>query len=328
MEIHLHKQARTTPAIRKEIQESSLSERVLAEKYNISRATVRKWKQRDSVVDKSNRPHAIHAAFSPLEERIAVLLRTTLLLPLDDLLLVIHVLFNPSISRSALNRCLRRNDVSTLRECRARGDDGPGSIVLFHFFLSSLIKTPLKRALYIAVEQESRWAYCELRNIGTSAGFLKNLIKTAPFAISTVQTAQSHEFVDCSCSIASILGSHPFSQLCRLHNISHQLINTHPLHEQGQHNLCKPAECVSGWSLHHIKDTLEEYCRFYNNSIPLNILGHQTPRQTLMRRDNCPVMADNYGGSLPPLHAHDDAELFMLREENRRLRLENALKLR
>lgn len=328
MNIQLHKQARTTPAIRKEIQESSLSERALAEKYSISRATVRKWKQRNSVVDKSNRPHAIHTALSPLEERIAILLRTTLLLPLDDLLLVIYVLFNSSISRSALNRCLRRYDVSNLRECGTGADNGPGDVVLFHFSLSSLIQKTLKRILYVAVEPDSRWVYCELRNTGNSAGFLKNLIKTAPFSISTVQTELSEEVVDHSYSTAPTLENHLFSQLCRLHNISHHAINRQLVHEQEQHIFSDIADYVPRWSLHRIKGTIEEYCRFYNNSIPLNVLNHQTPQQTIMRRDNSPVIKNNQTGSLQPLHSHDDAELFMLREENRRLRLENALKLR
>ncbi|QXP89636.1 hypothetical protein [Methylococcus capsulatus] len=44
MNIRLHQRARTTPAVRQEIQASSLSERRLARKYGITRATVRKWK--------------------------------------------------------------------------------------------------------------------------------------------------------------------------------------------------------------------------------------------------------------------------------------------
>ncbi len=48
--IVLHKNARTTPAIRREIQQSKLSERALARKYGLNRATGasgkggRRWK--------------------------------------------------------------------------------------------------------------------------------------------------------------------------------------------------------------------------------------------------------------------------------------------
>jgi len=53
--IQLHKMARTTPVIRKEIREATLSERELARKYNITRDTVRKWKNREEQVDLSHR---------------------------------------------------------------------------------------------------------------------------------------------------------------------------------------------------------------------------------------------------------------------------------
>jgi DNA-binding GntR family transcriptional regulator len=43
MHIHLHKNARTTPAVRQDIRRSTLSERALARQYGISRTTARKW---------------------------------------------------------------------------------------------------------------------------------------------------------------------------------------------------------------------------------------------------------------------------------------------
>lgn len=67
MNIRLHQQARTTPAIRREIQSSSLSERALARLYNTTRSTLRKWKQRDAVDDASHRPPSLadHSGSGP-----------------------------------------------------------------------------------------------------------------------------------------------------------------------------------------------------------------------------------------------------------------------
>lgn len=42
MIVTLHKKARTTPEIRREIQASTLSERALARPYGVSRLTIRK----------------------------------------------------------------------------------------------------------------------------------------------------------------------------------------------------------------------------------------------------------------------------------------------
>ena len=96
MNINLHKRTRTTPAVREEIRQSALSVETLVQQYNISRATVRKWKKRDSVEDLSHRPHILHATLSPTEKAVVVELRKTLLLLLDDLLVVVRAFIQPA----------------------------------------------------------------------------------------------------------------------------------------------------------------------------------------------------------------------------------------
>ena len=114
MNLNLHQNARTTPAIRQELRESTQSDRELAREYNLNRATVRKWRRRETGQDASHRPHRIHATLSPVQEQVVVALRQTLLLPLDDLLAVTREFIHPAVSRSGLDRCLRRHGVSNL----------------------------------------------------------------------------------------------------------------------------------------------------------------------------------------------------------------------
>ncbi len=71
----IHKQARTTPQLREEIRNSSLSEGTLGEKYDISRSTVRKWKHQETTADRSHRPHRLHTALSAAQEAVVVELR-------------------------------------------------------------------------------------------------------------------------------------------------------------------------------------------------------------------------------------------------------------
>ena len=71
--------------------------------------TVRKWRRREGIADASHRPHWLHATLSTVQEQIVVALRQTLLLPLDDLLAVTREFIHPEVSRSGLNRCLRRH---------------------------------------------------------------------------------------------------------------------------------------------------------------------------------------------------------------------------
>ena len=123
MNLNLHKNARTTPAIRQELRESTKSERELAREYHLNRATVRKWRRRDDGQDASHRPHRLHTTLTPAQELVVIELRTTLLLPLDDLLAVTREFLNPDVSRSGLDRGLRRHGVSNLQALTPQPED-------------------------------------------------------------------------------------------------------------------------------------------------------------------------------------------------------------
>ena len=81
MKIALHKNARTTPAIRAEIAASGDRAAVLAQRFGITEATVNKWKKPTSVHDASHTPHRLQTTLTPTQECVVVELRRTLLLP-------------------------------------------------------------------------------------------------------------------------------------------------------------------------------------------------------------------------------------------------------
>ena len=108
MMIRLHKNATTTPAIRAYIQASPLSVAALADELGVSEDTIRRWKGRDSVEDRSHTAHRLQTTLTPAQELVVVELRKTLRLPLDDLLVVTREFIHPNVSRSGLNRCLQR----------------------------------------------------------------------------------------------------------------------------------------------------------------------------------------------------------------------------
>lgn len=87
----------------------------LADQYNITVATARKWKGRTDQQDRSHRPHTLHTTLTAAQEVLVVELRRMLLLPLDDLLAVTREFINPDVSRSGLSRCLRRHGVADLK---------------------------------------------------------------------------------------------------------------------------------------------------------------------------------------------------------------------
>ena len=64
----LHGSARTTEAIRRAIQHSQESLRVLAKRHGINQKTVAKWKKRSSVSDQRTGPKEPHSTVRDCQE--------------------------------------------------------------------------------------------------------------------------------------------------------------------------------------------------------------------------------------------------------------------
>ena len=108
MLIHLHSQATTTPKVRAAIQASDEPVSVLAERFGTTEQTVYKWKHRDTVHDRSHTPNRLQTTLTPAQEAVAVVLRKTLLVSIDDLLAVVREFLNPDDPPCTLVHYLRR----------------------------------------------------------------------------------------------------------------------------------------------------------------------------------------------------------------------------
>jgi transposase-like protein len=189
MLISLHKQATTTPKIRAAIQASTDPAWMVAERYGISEQTVWKWRKRDSVHDLSHTPHRLQTTLSPAQEAIAVALRTTLLLPLDDLLAVVREFLNPHVSRSGLDRCLRRHGVGNLRELKPKEAKPthssfkayePGYLHIDIKYLPQMADEDRRRYLFVAIDRATRWVFVRIYPTQTAANarrFLRDLAR-------------------------------------------------------------------------------------------------------------------------------------------------------
>src|SRR5215217_4090156 len=112
----LHGSARTTEAVRRAIQHSQASLRVLAQRHGINPKTVAKWKKRPSVQDERTGPKEPRSTvLSREEEAIIVAFRRHTLLPLDDCLYALQATI-PHLTRASLHRCLQRHGMSRLPE--------------------------------------------------------------------------------------------------------------------------------------------------------------------------------------------------------------------
>ena len=117
---HFHKQATTTLKVRAAIRASDEPASVLAGRFGTTEQTVDKWRHRESVHDRSQTPHGLQATLTPAQEAVALVPRKALLVSIDDLLAMVREFVNPGVSRSGLDRCLRRHGVGNLRDLQAK----------------------------------------------------------------------------------------------------------------------------------------------------------------------------------------------------------------
>tara|TARA_R110000737_G_scaffold309994_1_gene318552 strand:- start:1159 stop:1485 length:327 start_codon:yes stop_codon:yes gene_type:complete len=75
---------------------------------------------RDSVEDRSHMPHRLQTTLTPAQEAVAVALRQTHLVAIDDLLAVVREFLNPNAARSGLDRSLPQYGVGNLRDLKAK----------------------------------------------------------------------------------------------------------------------------------------------------------------------------------------------------------------
>jgi len=111
MKHQYHKNAVTNLHVRKQIKESSLTNIELAERFDTSVATISKWRNRKELEDKSSRPCNIIYALSELEQSLAISIRKTTCLPLDEVRETL-LSVNPNITRSSIYQTFCRNEIN------------------------------------------------------------------------------------------------------------------------------------------------------------------------------------------------------------------------
>ena len=109
-----HGSAKTTHAVRGELQRSQASVAQLARRFGINEKTMIKWRKRQSVEDLPMGPKERRSSvLSPMEEVAIVALRVQARLSLDEVYIALKDVI-PHLARSSLHRCLQRHGISRL----------------------------------------------------------------------------------------------------------------------------------------------------------------------------------------------------------------------
>jgi len=235
MELNLHANATTTPRTRSYIQRSRKPVAELAVELGVSETTIRRWRGRSSVCDRSHRPKNLATSLSTVEEALVCELRTSLQLPLDDIVEVVRRCVNDRLSRSAIHRCLKRHGISQ----RAKPDKPKVGVFeqthvgFIHIDLKHLPALERRKSyVFVAIDRATRYVYAEIhqrRDGNTSAAFLERFLAHFPHDVHTILTDNGAEFTD---RFAVDMkdkphdkpsGNHPFDIVCAKRGIQHRL---------------------------------------------------------------------------------------------------------
>ena len=300
MLISLHKQATTTPKVRAAIRASDEPAWVLAERHGVSEQTVWKWRRRDDVQDRSHTPHRLQTTLTPAQEAVVVELRKMLLLPLDDLLAAVREFLNPNVSRSGLDRCLRRHGVSRLRDLKPKAAKPahkpfkayePGYLHIDVKYLPQMADEDRRRYLFVAIDRATRWVFVRIYAAKTAANarrFLRDLDRAAPMRITRVLTDNGKEFTDRLFGLRRrpATGAHEFDNLCAELGIEHRLAppmrpQTNGMVERFNGRIEDVLQSHRFRSGEDLEQTLLRYVRLYNGQLPQSVLKGRAPIDAL-----------------------------------------------
>jgi transposase InsO family protein len=294
MNIRLHKNATTTPARRAYIQSSPLSVAALAQELSVSEDTIRRWKGRDTVEDRSHTAHRLNTTLSPEQEALVLALRKTLLLPLDDLLVVTREFIHEKATRSGLQRLLARHGQSRLPvEAKTETPHkpfkayAPGFVHVDVKYLPQMADETARRYLFVAIDRATRWVFIQIKANKTAAAaksFLAALHKACPIRISRLLTDNGKEFTDrlFGSREQGASGAHEFDQLCAALGIEHRLTKprspqTNGMVERFNGRIAEVLATHRFNSAQDLETTLLRYVWLYNHHLPQKALGHSTP---------------------------------------------------
>jgi transposase-like protein len=187
----LHGGARTTPRVRAELQASQEATRVLAARHGLNPKTVQKWRQRTTTADQPMGPRrprstVLTEAEEAIVEAIVVEFRRRTLLPLDDVLGCLRESI-PTLTRSALHRCLVRHGISRLpkdgESTSKRGRFAETRIGYVHIDHCELRLAEGKLHMFLAIDRVSKFTHVAFFDAATKmngAAFLREVVAVFP----------------------------------------------------------------------------------------------------------------------------------------------------
>ncbi|MFG1429320.1 IS481 family transposase [Roseixanthobacter glucoisosaccharinicivorans] len=288
----LHGSAKTTHAVRAELQRSKAPVAELARRYGVNEKTVKKWHSRPTVEDAPMGPKERRSSvLSAIEEAPIVALRVQAHLPLDDVFLALKDVI-PHLTRSSLHRCLQRHGISRLpkadREKPKRFKTY--EIGYFHIDIAELHYEGGKAHLFVAVDRTSKLVFARIYRKATklvASGFLKVLVGAIPYRIHTVLTDNGVQFVQHDRKAVEGFVSHVFGRVCAERGIEHRLTKPyHPWTNGQAERMVRTIKEATGRSFYYatlidLRRHVRDWLLAYNYAKQLKALRFKTPFEAI-----------------------------------------------
>jgi transposase-like protein len=227
--MQVHANATTNLKQRQAIRASSKSCGQLAQRYHVSKATVHRWKHRETSAERSCRPHRCETALSLEEERFVLVVRGYGF-SLDETTQVAHSIL-PHARRINIYRTFVRYGVNRKEKPKEEKpgvfkEYPPGFLHLDCFYLPQL--EGIKRYCFLAVDRATRLMFLEVyehKDKAAATDFLSKCLEFFPFTIEKILTDNGREFTTEGFKNrwgTKINTTHPFGQLCLEREIEHR----------------------------------------------------------------------------------------------------------
>ncbi len=289
----------------------------MAARYGLNPKTVAKWRRRTSTADARMGPSRPRSSvLTEAEEAIVVEFRRRTLLPLDDVLGCLREAI-PTLSRSALHRCLRRHGISRLphdpEKASKRGRFAETRIGYAHVDVCELRLSEGRLFMFLAIDRVSKFVHVAFHDANTrmnGAAFLREVVAAFPYKPHTVLTDNGMAFADLPRNrgrhpeIEAVFGGHVFDRVCREHGIEHRLTRPcHPWTDGQAERMNRTVKDATIKAFHYpdleaLRAHVPAFVAAYNFAKRLKALRWRTPFQAV--RDAC--KADPSAFKINPHH--------------------------
>jgi len=286
----LHKCARTTQSVRKDIQLSKESIGALAEKYGVNPKTIVKWKKRDFTEDAPLGSKTRQTTITEAEEKVIVEFRRVTQFPLDDCLYTLQEII-PYLSRGALYRCFKRYGINKREEIeeekREKKKFKEYEIGYFHIDICKVQTEQGVLYMFVAIDRTSKFAFAKLYERMTQKEaelFLLELLEFVPYKIHKILTDNGIQFTNRS-DLETL-----FEKLCVENEIEHRKTQVRSPWTNGQvermNRTLKDATVKTFYYETHeqLSKHLQDYLEAYNYGKRLKSLNGKTPWQFILER--------------------------------------------